>query len=71
MSNFAALRAAVFPLSTKNFRGGGRLSAPPVGARVKHVGLGEASQSMLRSSINYHSLALDRHLAYLRTVAKL
>ena len=33
MSNFAALRAAVFPLSTKNLRGG-RISTPPVGARV-------------------------------------
>ena len=34
MPNFAALRAAVFPLSTKNLRGGGGYS-PPVGARVK------------------------------------
>ena len=33
-SNFAALRAAVFPLSTKNLRGG-RISTP-VGARVKN-----------------------------------
>ena len=31
--NFAALRAAVFPLSAKNLRGG-RISAPPLGARV-------------------------------------
>ena len=36
MPDFAALRAAVFPLSTKNLRGEGRISAPPpVGARVK------------------------------------
>ena len=33
MPNFAALRAAVFPLSTKNLRGGG-YPPPPVGARV-------------------------------------
>ena len=34
MPNFAALRAAVFKLSTKNLRRG-RISAPPtVGARV-------------------------------------
>ena len=32
MPNFAALRAAVFLLSTKNLRGGGY--PPPVGARV-------------------------------------
>ena len=32
MPNFAALRAAVFQLSTKNLRGGGY--PPPVGARV-------------------------------------
>ena len=31
---FAALRAAVFELSAKNLRGG-RIPAPPVGARVK------------------------------------
>ena len=34
MPNFAALRAAVFPLSTKNLRGGADIR-PPVGARVK------------------------------------
>ena len=28
MPTFAALRAAVFSLSTKNLRGGGRISAP-------------------------------------------
>ena len=32
MQNFAALRAAVFPLSTKNIGGGGY--PPPVGVRV-------------------------------------
>ena len=32
MPNFTALRAAVFPLSTKNLRGGGY--PPPVGARA-------------------------------------
>ena len=32
MQNFAALRAAVFPLSTKNLRGAD--IRPPVGARV-------------------------------------
>ena len=35
MSNFAALRAAVFKLFSKNLRGGGY--PPPVGARVKLV----------------------------------
>ena len=33
MPNFVALRAAVFPLSTKNLRGAD--IRPPVGARVK------------------------------------
>ena len=40
MPNFEALRAAVLPLSTKNY--GGRISGPPVGARVNaqlhHIG---------------------------------
>ena len=35
MSKFAALRRAVFPLSTKNLGGGG-YSPPPTGARVKN-----------------------------------
>ena len=34
MANLAALRAAVFPLSAKNLRGG-RITAPPGRARVK------------------------------------
>ena len=34
MPNFAALRAAVFQLSTKNLRGAD-IRPPPVGARVK------------------------------------
>ena len=34
MPNFAALRAAVFPSSTKNLRGGADIR-PPVGAQVK------------------------------------
>ena len=34
MPNFAALRAAVFSLSTKNVRGAD-IRPPPVGARVK------------------------------------
>ena len=34
MPNLAALRAAVLTLSGKNLKGGGRISAPPVGARV-------------------------------------
>ena len=34
--NFAALRAAVFPLSAKNLRGGADIR-PPVGARVKSL----------------------------------
>ena len=37
MPNFAALRAEVFPLSTKNLRGGADIR-PPVGARVNIVG---------------------------------
>ena len=36
MPNFAALRAAVFPLSTKTSGGGGGYP-PPVGARVKFL----------------------------------
>ena len=35
MPNFAALRAAVFTLSGKNFRRGGYPPPPPVGARGK------------------------------------
>ena len=43
MPNFAALRAAVFPLSTKNLRGGGY--PPPVGARVNFSILPQSSVS--------------------------
>ena len=35
MPNFVALRAAVFPLSTKNLRGAD-IRPPPVGARFKY-----------------------------------
>ena len=36
MPNFMALRAVVYPLFTKNLRGGGYLP-PPVGARVNII----------------------------------
>ena len=38
MPNFAALCAAVFQLSTKNLRGGGRISAPPSVRGLKGIG---------------------------------
>ena len=37
MANLAALRAAVFPLSTKNLTGGGLKSNPPAGARDNKI----------------------------------
>ena len=50
MPNLAALRAAVFPLFTKNFRGGGRYP-PPVGARVNKVSFGVTLLLTLRQSV--------------------
>ena len=56
MPNFAALRAAVFPLSTKNLRGGG-YPPPPVGARVNYeVYRGRGNNDQCEN--NNHSNAL-------------
>ena len=48
MPNFAALRAAVFPLSTKNLRGGGSGYPPPVGARVNLTSQGQYVYNSMR-----------------------
>ena len=53
MPNFAALRAAVFPLSTKNLRGGGYLPPPSVrglrGVNYGVEGMGLPSKEDRRS----------------------
>ena len=52
MPNFAALRSAVFPLSTKNLRGGGY--PPPVGARVKN----QKETALLYIKTHLHGIAV-------------
>ena len=51
MSNFAALHAVVFPLFTKHLRM--RISAPPIGARVKILTQGH---DIFTRKIDYASL---------------
>ena len=63
--NPAALRAAVFSLSSKNLRGGGRSNAPPSRARVNTVSRVELNQHDLSQQlirINFRNKRLSHEL---------
>ena len=63
MPNFAALRAAVFPLSTKNLRGAD-IRPPPVGARdisrVPLLGVG----CILKSNTPRFDIFISHHILF-------